>query len=95
MKDYDELPPEALDDPFKPPIPPRLVWCLHCEQTYMSSLMKWVDGLWRCGMPGCDGAGYCFDIFDADNNPFQDDGDEDFDFDGDVDFDIKFEDNNK
>ncbi|HUW31766.1 MAG TPA: hypothetical protein VM223_09160 [Planctomycetota bacterium] len=63
------LPPEALNDPFGPPDPPRLVRCLHCDQTYMSSLMHWRDGLWACGIDGCGGVGYHIDIFDADD-PF-------------------------
>jgi len=64
-----DLPPDAMHDPFGPPSPPRLVRCLHCDQTYMSSLMQWRDGCWSCGTPGCGGAGYHFDIFDADD-PF-------------------------
>lgn len=91
MDSYQDLPPEALDDPFKPPERPRMVRCLHCDQTYTSSLMKWRGGLWRCGIPGCDGAGYGFDVFDEDNNLFADEDEEDFGFDGDFDLDIDFE----
>ena len=65
-------PKKALQDPFKPPRTPRLVRCLHCDKTYMSSLMEWKGGLWCCGTPGCDGKGYHFDIFDADD-PFWND----------------------
>lgn len=63
------LPLEALKDPFRPPRTPRMVRCMHCDQTYMSSLMEYKGGMWNCGTPGCGGAGYHFDIFDADD-PF-------------------------
>lgn len=61
------IPPQALDDPFRPPDEPRMVRCLHCKRTYNSSRMRWMDGLWRCGIEGCDGRGYTFDIFDVDD----------------------------
>jgi hypothetical protein len=86
MSEQDDLPQEALDDPFRPPEPPRLVFCLHCGNTYMSSLMQWDGQFWFCGMPDCNGKGYGIDIFDADDNPFDDaEGDE---FDGEYDLDI-------
>ena len=91
MDNHEDLPPEALDDPFKPPERPRMVRCLHCDQTYLSSLMKWQGGLWRCGIPGCDGAGYGFDVFDENSNLFADEDEEEFGFDGDFDLNIDLE----
>ena len=91
MDNHEDLPPEALDDPFKPPDKPRMVRCLHCDQTYLSSLMKWRGGLWRCGTPGCDGAGYGFDVFDENSSLFADEDEEEMGFDGDFDLDIDLE----
>ena len=91
MDNHEDLPPEALDDPFKPPDKPRMVLCLHCDQTYLSSLMKWRGGLWRCGTPGCDGAGYGFDVFDENSSLFADEDEEEMGFDGDFDLDIDLE----
>lgn len=54
-----------MNDPFGPPVPPRLVVCLDCEEEYMSSQMKWDSRqrLWACrNHPSCAGAGYGFDI---------------------------------
>ncbi len=62
------------DDPFGPPEQPTQVHCLHCDRDYMSDLIQWcedvvdgqVSGFWRCPTPGCDGAGFGFDIFPTD-----------------------------
>lgn len=53
-------------DPFGPPSPPVFVECLHCKKKYMSDQMRSRDGLWCCPVPGCDGAGYGFDIHKVD-----------------------------
>lgn len=64
-------PPE--DDPMGPPKEPCEVCCIHCGNTYMSSEIRWqpdVDGpdggWWVCPIDGCDGAGFCFDIYPTD-----------------------------
>ena len=72
------LPPEAMDDPFKPPAEPVTVCCLHCGQEYSSDLIVWRigptgQGFWCCGTEGCDGAGFSFDIFPLDSGMFDDD----------------------
>jgi len=62
------------DDPFGPPVIPTEVQCLHCGREYQSYLIQWVEeivdgearGFWRCPTPGCDGAGFGFDIFPTD-----------------------------
>lgn len=64
----DELPAEALDDPFGPPLERCKVVCIHCERHFMSSEMvyetrKGFTG-WFCPSPKCDGAGYGMDIWD-------------------------------
>jgi hypothetical protein len=65
------------DDPFRPPGKPREVACLHCGKHYSSELIEWrirraadgaVMGFWCCPMPGCDGAGYEFDIYPVDKD---------------------------
>ncbi len=58
--------PERLPspDPFAPPRTPVQVRCIHCETEYRSDAMvQGDDGLWRCGMPGCDGRGFEFDVW--------------------------------
>jgi len=65
------LPPEALDDPFRPPDEPVMVRCLHCGQEYSSEQIHWErqadgTGMWVCDTPGCSGAGFEFDIFPLD-----------------------------
>ena len=54
-------------DPFGPPAESIRVICLHCGKEYDSSAMSYdEDGeLWMCGTPGCDGAGFGFDIYPA------------------------------
>lgn len=63
--------PTKETDGFGPPNPPREVKCLHCGSKYMSDKMLYEerDGmeLWWCAVLSCDGAGYGFDIFDADD----------------------------
>ena len=61
------------NDPFRPPDIPIEVHCIHCGEEYESYLMKWVrdekdpsDGFWSCPTPGCDGIGFCFDIWPTD-----------------------------
>lgn len=75
-----DLPPEALDDCMKPPKEPVLVHCLHCGQEYESYEIIWMPhadptddehrlpGMWCCPVEGCDGAGFCFDIFPVDED---------------------------
>ena len=71
----DDLPPEALNDPMRPPSTSVEVHCIHCGNEYESYLIAWreyagkdgeIHGFWCCPMPGCDGAGFCFDIFPTD-----------------------------
>jgi ferredoxin len=61
------------NDPFRPPDIPIEVHCIHCGEEYESYLIKWVpderdpsDGFWSCPTPGCDGIGFCFDIWPTD-----------------------------
>jgi hypothetical protein len=52
------------DDQFAPPPTPVDVWCIHCGSEYRSDAMfedNW--GFWRCGIPGCDGRGFGFDVW--------------------------------
>jgi hypothetical protein len=56
-------------DPFGPPRQARDVTCLHCEQTYSSSLIVWKGDCWCCPTPKCGGAGYGYDIHDAQPSP--------------------------
>ena len=65
--DKKNLPREAREDPFGPPAVPVDVECLHCGERYSSGEMesrRWADGIrrWSCPTPGCDGAGFGFDI---------------------------------
>ena len=77
-----ELPPEALNDPFRPPRAPVEVHCLHCNREYESYLIWWdesegdeeVRGFWRCPTPGCTGAGFGVDIFPTDPDYRGEDG---------------------
>lgn len=79
----DDLPPEALKDCFRPPQVSTLVHCIHCGEEYDSWRMVYrvrvghdgkVRGFWDCGMPGCDGAGFQFDIFPVDPHYVAEDG---------------------
>ncbi|MFG0249178.1 MAG: hypothetical protein ACF8OB_09855 [Phycisphaeraceae bacterium JB051] len=92
----DGLNPDA--DCFKPPAIPILVHCIHCHQEYESYLMQWrverdmqgnPAGFWCCGMPGCDGKGFGFDIFPVDPDYVDENGekmwiDDDEPMDGDL-----------
>lgn len=78
---YDPLDPQA--DPFRPPSIPTLVWCMHCHEEYDSWKMCYEittdedgreHGFWRCGTPGCDGAGFGFDIHPVDPDYIDPDG---------------------
>jgi hypothetical protein len=69
------MPNDANSDPFRPPEIPTEVGCLHCQQVYESYLIEWrertcadgkVRGFWCCPTPGCDGAGFGFDILPTD-----------------------------
>ena len=92
-------PPE--DDPMGPPKVPCEVECIHCGNVYLSSEIRWQPdpkgpggGWWVCPIEGCDGAGFCFDIFPT--NPdvgrgfgveswdFEEDDDDEADYDDDV-----------
>jgi hypothetical protein len=79
MRSMDEHPdfpqPVPGTDPCGPPLVPTLVHCIHCGQEYDSYLIKWVVtpnhegklwGHWICPIPGCDGAGFCIDIWPVD-----------------------------
>ena len=68
-----DLPKEALDDPFRPPPEPCAVRCLHCGMEYSSSEITWKSspeggGFWCCPTDGCGGMGFSFDIFPLDSD---------------------------
>lgn len=76
-------PIDPQDDCFKPPAIPTLVHCLHCGEEYESYLIYWEqgvdargkpDGFWCCGVDGCDGRGFGFDIFPVDPDYIGEDG---------------------
>lgn len=66
--------PGPATDIFKPPEVNTVVSCLHCGEEYDSYKIHWVEdaswgvggGFWACGTPGCDGKGFCFDIWPTD-----------------------------
>lgn len=79
----DDLPPEALKDCMRPPKVSTLVHCIHCNEEYDSWRIVYrvrvgydgkVRGFWDCPMPGCDGAGFQFDIFPVDRNYIAEEG---------------------
>ncbi len=94
--------PSADDSSMDPPKEPCEVCCIHCGNTYMSNEVRWQPdangpdgGWWVCPIDGCDGAGFCFDIFPTDPDVarshgammFSDgDDDEKGDFDDDADW---------
>ena len=70
---------DGSDDPFRPPDIPIEVHCIHCGEEYESYLIKWVvdekgEGFWCCPTPGCDGIGFCFDIWPTDPEWRDEDG---------------------
>lgn len=78
---YDPIDPQA--DHFRPPSIPTLVWCMHCHEEYDSWKMHYEivtgkdgepHGFWRCGTPGCNGAGFGFDIHPVDEDYIDPDG---------------------
>ena len=94
----DESPSDRDEVPFAPPATPVEVHCLHCERTFDSSLIELRDGAgpdgepaWCCPTPGCDAAGFCFDLWPTDPEWRDADGelvcqwDEEADFEGHVD----------
>lgn len=72
--DPGKAPPNPEDDPFKPPVDSVRVRCMHCSEEYDSSGIKYVNGFWRCPIGGCDGAGFCFDIWPIDPEWRDEDG---------------------
>src|SRR5260221_11653180 len=70
------MPKGDRDDPdnFHPPEISILVHCLHCGEEYDSWQIEFREGegptgnagAWCCPTPGCDGVGFCFDIFPVD-----------------------------
>lgn len=72
-KKWDAESDQAKSDSFHPPEPSRRVKCQHCGKQFQSSEMFWgtkaevrtYGPIWWCPTPKCDGAGYGFDIFDA------------------------------
>jgi hypothetical protein len=51
------------------------VHCIHCGNVYMSDQIRWKPdpkgpdgGWWVCPIDGCDGAGFCFDIYPTDRD---------------------------
>ena len=78
---YDPADPQA--DHFRPPSIPTLVWCMHCHEEYDSWKMYYdistdndgrESGVWRCGISGCDGVGFGFDIYPVDPDYVDPDG---------------------
>jgi hypothetical protein len=68
-----ESSPPPDDDPMGPPATPVEVECIHCGEIYMSDQIRWQPdpngpggGWWVCPIEGCDGAGFCFDIYPTD-----------------------------
>ena len=78
------LPPEALEDCFRPPDEAVQVECIHCGNKYSSDAIVWrpepgldIKGFWCCPIPGCGGTGFMFDIFPVGTWDDDDDYDED------------------
>ena len=76
IEDHPDFPPPPPGtDQLGPPIVSTLVHCIHCNNEYDSYQIKWVVRRdekgelwphWACPIPGCDGAGFCFDIWPID-----------------------------
>jgi hypothetical protein len=80
MGAFDDDDDDEYTDPFAPPAIPTEVYCLHCEQTYDSWRIEWRErrgglspdrngrgeGDWCCPTPGCNGLGFCFDLWPTD-----------------------------
>ncbi len=69
IAEFEQLPPEAHDDPFQPP-PENLMLtcaCIHCGQNghlFEAVEMRWMvnEGMWACPCTTCGGRGFQFDI---------------------------------
>lgn len=74
--------PDPDTDPFRPPVIPTEVRCLHCGKEYQSYLIEWVEqdadgeaeGFWCCPTPGCSGKGFGFDLLPTDPEYVGEDG---------------------
>jgi hypothetical protein len=74
ISEYDQLPPEAHADCFKPP-PNELTLlcnCLHCGpqgHVFEAIEMRWLENeqMWACPCTTCGGRGFSFDIHSAEN----------------------------
>jgi hypothetical protein len=60
-------------NPFAPPAMPVEVCCMYCGEVYESWQMIWIDdddlpggGVWCCPTAGCEGIGFCFDVWPTD-----------------------------
>jgi len=91
--------PPGSNDPFRPPDIPIEVHCIHCGEEYDSYLIKWVpdeknpnQGFWSCPTPGCDGIGFCFDIWPTDPDWRDENGEKVSCFDEDEDDDEEYSD---
>jgi hypothetical protein len=67
------VPDAAGHNPFAPPDVPVEVYCSHCGRVFESWQMVWLDdmelpggGVWCCPTSGCDGIGFCFDVWPTD-----------------------------
>jgi hypothetical protein len=69
IAEFEQLPPEAHDDPFQPP-PENLTLtcaCIHCGQNshaFEAVEMRWIvnENMWACPCTTCGGRGFQFDI---------------------------------
>lgn len=56
-------------DLFQPPDEICQVRCLHCDRVYFSNMIEFDGEVWRCATPGCDGAGFGWDIMREESEP--------------------------